>query len=121
MHPAACWTEDAYREWEFHNIIGKEYIDGEVHYLVDWVPNLVRDSYITEGKSTRWKWKCWGSMTTTTIARLIDSISNVGQIDDFPDSCCTKCVLEVSDSNSERIRTLKYYVEWILWSSLGLK
>jgi hypothetical protein len=35
-------VEDSYREREFHNIIGKEYIDGEVHYLVDWVPTLVR-------------------------------------------------------------------------------
>jgi hypothetical protein len=42
--------------------------------------------YITEGKSTRWKWKCWGrrSMTRTTIARLIESVGHVGQIDDFP-------------------------------------
>jgi len=34
----------------------------------------------------RQEWKCWGrrSMTTTTIARLIESVSHVGQIDDFP-------------------------------------
>jgi hypothetical protein len=35
-------VEDAYREREFHNIIGKEHVDGEVYYLVDWVPTLVR-------------------------------------------------------------------------------
>jgi hypothetical protein len=34
----------------------------------------------------RQEWKCWGrrSMTTTIIARLIESVSHVGQIDDFP-------------------------------------
>jgi hypothetical protein len=28
-------VEDVYREREFHNIISKEYINGEIHYLVD--------------------------------------------------------------------------------------
>jgi hypothetical protein len=43
--PRPCYVaqvEDAYRYREFHNIIGKEYIDGEVYYLVDWVPTLMR-------------------------------------------------------------------------------
>jgi hypothetical protein len=34
--------EDASCKWEFHNIIGKECINDEVHYLVDWVKTLVR-------------------------------------------------------------------------------
>ncbi|CAM6031710.1 unnamed protein product [Sphagnum compactum] len=42
---------DAYREREFHNIIGKEYIDGEIHYLVDWVPNLVRGSILRKARA----------------------------------------------------------------------
>jgi hypothetical protein len=41
-------VEDAYREREFHNIIGKEYID-DVYYSVDWVPTLLRGPRITKG------------------------------------------------------------------------
>lgn len=44
-------VEDAYREREFHNIIGKEYIDGEVHYLVDWVPTLVRGHVLRKAQA----------------------------------------------------------------------
>jgi hypothetical protein len=33
---------DARRDREFHSILGKEHINGEVHYLVDWVPTIVR-------------------------------------------------------------------------------
>lgn len=44
-------VEDAYREREFHDIIGKEYIDGEVHYLVDWVPTLVRGHILRKAQA----------------------------------------------------------------------
>lgn len=36
--PRPCYVaqvEDAFREREIHNIIGKDYIDGGVHYLLD--------------------------------------------------------------------------------------
>jgi hypothetical protein len=52
--PRPCYVaqvEDAYREREFHNIIGKEYIDGEVHYLVDWVPTLVRGHVLRKAQA----------------------------------------------------------------------
>ena len=32
---------DADQEWEIRDIIGKEDIDGVVHYLVEWNPTLV--------------------------------------------------------------------------------
>ncbi|ESZ90417.1 hypothetical protein SBOR_9205 [Sclerotinia borealis F-4128] len=36
---------------EFHNIIGKEDIDGEVHYLVDWTPTLIRDIVLKKAQA----------------------------------------------------------------------
>ncbi|KAJ8058429.1 hypothetical protein OCU04_012618 [Sclerotinia nivalis] len=36
---------------EFHNIIGREDIDGEVHYLVDWTPTLVRGEVLKNAKA----------------------------------------------------------------------
>ncbi|KAB8290852.1 hypothetical protein EYC80_008489 [Monilinia laxa] len=33
---------DTQRGRKFHNIIGKEDINGEVHYLVDWTPTLIQ-------------------------------------------------------------------------------
>jgi hypothetical protein len=44
-------VEDACRDREFHNIIGKEYIDGEVHYMVDWVPTLVRGHILRKAQA----------------------------------------------------------------------
>ncbi|KAH8586019.1 hypothetical protein B0O99DRAFT_92069 [Bisporella sp. PMI_857] len=41
-HRYVALVEDFFRDREFHEVLGKEYIDGEVHYLVDWVPTLVR-------------------------------------------------------------------------------
>ena len=32
---------DADKEWEIRDIIGKEDVDGVVHYLVEWNPTLV--------------------------------------------------------------------------------
>ena len=32
---------DADQEWEIRDIIGKEDVDGVVHYLVEWNPTLV--------------------------------------------------------------------------------
>jgi hypothetical protein len=29
------------REWDFCNIIGKEVVDGSVHYLVEWIATSV--------------------------------------------------------------------------------
>jgi hypothetical protein len=52
--PRPCYVaqvEDAYREREFPNTIGKEYIDGEVHYLVDWVPTLARGHVLRKAQA----------------------------------------------------------------------
>lgn len=41
----ACYVAQvkaAYHERDFHNIIGKECINGALYYLVDWIPTLVR-------------------------------------------------------------------------------
>jgi len=44
-------VEDVFRDREFHGVLGKEYIDGEVHYLVDWVPTLVRGRVLHKAKA----------------------------------------------------------------------
>ncbi|KAM0145916.1 hypothetical protein ACHAQE_011012 [Botrytis cinerea] len=44
-------VSDASCEREFYNIIGKEDIDGEVHYLVDWTPTLIRGEILKEAKA----------------------------------------------------------------------
>ncbi|KAG9228063.1 hypothetical protein BJ875DRAFT_270874 [Amylocarpus encephaloides] len=44
-------VEDVFRDREFHEVLGKEYIDGEVHYLVDWVPTLVRGRVLHKAKA----------------------------------------------------------------------
>jgi hypothetical protein len=35
-------VEDIDHQRRFHNIIGKEHINSELYYMVDWVPTLVR-------------------------------------------------------------------------------
>lgn len=32
--------DDAGQEWEVRKIIGKEYVNGVLHYLVEWCPTL---------------------------------------------------------------------------------
>lgn len=32
--------DDVNQEWEVRKIIGKEYVDGVLHYLVEWCPTL---------------------------------------------------------------------------------
>lgn len=32
--------DDANQEWEVRKIIGKEYVEGVLHYLVEWCPTL---------------------------------------------------------------------------------
>ena len=44
-------VEDVFRDREFHEVLGKEYIDGEVYYLVDWVPTLVRGRVLHKAKA----------------------------------------------------------------------
>jgi len=44
-------VRDAYREREFHDLIGKEYLDGEVHYMVVFTPILVRGSVLMEAQA----------------------------------------------------------------------
>jgi hypothetical protein len=44
-------VKDTCRDREFHNINGKEYIDGEVHYMVDWVPALVRGHILRKAQA----------------------------------------------------------------------
>jgi hypothetical protein len=43
--------EDAFHDREFHQILGKELVGGEMHYLVDWVPTLVRSSVLRRAKA----------------------------------------------------------------------
>ncbi|KAG9242068.1 hypothetical protein BJ878DRAFT_191733 [Calycina marina] len=50
-HRYVALVEDVFRDREFHGILGKEYIDGEVHYLVDWVPTLVRGRVLHKAKA----------------------------------------------------------------------
>ena len=38
--PKPSLIHDANREWEVRKIIGKEYVDGMLHYLVEWCPTL---------------------------------------------------------------------------------
>jgi hypothetical protein len=54
MEAGHCYVvlvEDVFRDREFHRFLGKEYIDGEVHYLVDWVPTLVRGRVLHMAKA----------------------------------------------------------------------
>jgi hypothetical protein len=41
---------DDNQDWEVHKIIGKEDVDGELHYLVDWSPTLVRENALGHAK-----------------------------------------------------------------------
>jgi hypothetical protein len=50
-HRYIALVEDHFRDREFHRIIGKEYIDGKVHYMVDWIPSLVRGSVLHKAKA----------------------------------------------------------------------
>ncbi|KAF8853004.1 hypothetical protein BDZ45DRAFT_93283 [Acephala macrosclerotiorum] len=50
-HRYVALVEDVFRDREFHGVLGKEYIDGEVHYLVDWVPTLVRGHVLHKAKA----------------------------------------------------------------------
>jgi hypothetical protein len=34
-------VRDGKQEWEIRDIIGKEFVDGEMHYLVEWSATLV--------------------------------------------------------------------------------
>jgi hypothetical protein len=38
------------QEWEISDIIGKEVVDGEVHYLVEWRATLVPKSELGKAK-----------------------------------------------------------------------
>ena len=38
--PELSSIDDASKEWEVRQIIGKEYVDGMLHYLVEWCPTL---------------------------------------------------------------------------------
>jgi hypothetical protein len=50
-HRYVALVEDVFRDREFHGVLGKEYIDGEVYYLVDWVPTLVRGRVLHKAKA----------------------------------------------------------------------
>ena len=50
-HRHVAFVGDAFPDREFHRVLGKEYIDGEVHYLVDWVPTLVRGRVLHKAKA----------------------------------------------------------------------
>jgi hypothetical protein len=44
-------VKDFFRDREFHEVLGKEYINGKVHYLVDWVLTLVRGRVLHKAKA----------------------------------------------------------------------
>jgi hypothetical protein len=44
-------VEDTFLDREFCKIIGKEYVDGKVHYLLKWVPTLVRGSIVRKARA----------------------------------------------------------------------
>jgi hypothetical protein len=50
-HHYVALVEDVFRDREFHGVLGKEYIDSEVYYLVDWVPTLVRGHVLHKAKA----------------------------------------------------------------------
>ncbi|KAH9204198.1 hypothetical protein DL95DRAFT_471705 [Leptodontidium sp. 2 PMI_412] len=50
-HRYVALVEDVFRDREFHRVLGKEYIYSEVHYLVDWVPTLVRGHVLQKAKA----------------------------------------------------------------------
>jgi hypothetical protein len=50
-HRYVALVEDVFSDRVFHRVLGKEYIDGEVHYLVDWVPTLVRGHVLQKAKA----------------------------------------------------------------------
>jgi hypothetical protein len=41
---------DADRDWEVRKIIGKENVDGVLHYLVDWYPTLQPENSLRHAK-----------------------------------------------------------------------
>lgn len=43
--------KDVFRNREFHRVLGKEYINSEVHYLVNWVLTLVRGHVLQKAKA----------------------------------------------------------------------
>ena len=47
---AVAAVADGKQEWEIHDIIGKEVVDGEVHYLVEWSATLVPKCELGEAK-----------------------------------------------------------------------
>lgn len=42
----------ANQEWEIRDIVGKEDVDGVVHYLVEWIPTLVPKYALKNAKET---------------------------------------------------------------------
>ncbi|KAG9242015.1 hypothetical protein BJ878DRAFT_556598 [Calycina marina] len=50
-HRYVALVEEVFRDREFHGVLGKEYIDGEVYYLVDWVPTLARGCVLHKFKA----------------------------------------------------------------------
>jgi hypothetical protein len=55
-------VEDAYRQREFHDIIGMERIDGEDYCMLDWVPTLVRRNVLRNAQVliARFEARCRG-------------------------------------------------------------
>jgi hypothetical protein len=41
---------DADRDWEVRKIVGKEYVNGVLHYLVDWYPTLLPEHSLEHAK-----------------------------------------------------------------------
>lgn len=50
-HRYVARVEDIWRDREFHEILGREYIDGEEWYLVGWVPTLIRGRVLHNAKA----------------------------------------------------------------------
>ena len=54
MEAGYCYivlVKDSFYNREFYRVLGKEYIDGEVYYLVNWVPTLVRGYVLQKAKA----------------------------------------------------------------------
>jgi len=50
-HHYIAVVENCFRDQEFHRILGKEYINEEIHYLVNWVPTLVYGRVLHRAKA----------------------------------------------------------------------
>ncbi|KAH6670203.1 hypothetical protein B0J14DRAFT_114496 [Halenospora varia] len=51
QRPYVTRVKDAWLDREFHGLLGKEFINGELHYLVDFTPLLIRASVVRKARA----------------------------------------------------------------------